>query len=636
MEDIFLRSTVTGLFVDKLSAPLAKFTNTLRNSLVEQTKFTQAMDGFKTKMNHLKGVLKPLGDELHNSMVEGLVKPKILAKQATEGIINKQKEMSQQSQSMKTHLEKIGIERLTTSMDSFRGVMGASVENWQKVNVAGENFRTKGGRIGNSIRMLTHGLKGFRMELLGIMFFGMMMANMFSGLLRPSMQMFGFFELWTELLKITFIPLMEHLLEPFIQFFDIITSLSHSTQLLIGVFVLLNFVFWKMMFIVGSLGLGLGSVIQYIPLLTKYLGGLSGLLTGTVAVAVAGFLLLLAGAVIAWRENFMGMKTWFGLALKGIGDMLGGVWDIIKHVFGAIFAFISGDTKKFWMHIKAIGKGLWKIVKGWFEYVVGVFMAWQSALTRIWWGAIKSVYGFLKGLVKGSSEAWGKVYDFIKKVCGWIWNKIKEKFPRIAGFIEDVMNKIKTKIQAIWAGIYTYIKLKLQMCLLRLKEMFTSEDIIEWGKSMISLLADGVSLGWSYLSTALTNLIDKAKTKLVDLWDDVKRKVFGDDDNDDRGRGSSGNIPLNNRLESGGRYRIDRKTGKWTKLNDFIWRPGSNPVSINQKDTLVGLKGKNTGMGGVNITATYNLYGFSNDDLKRELDTHDRRLVNDIRRLTRQ
>jgi hypothetical protein len=67
-------------------------------------------------------------------------------------------------------------------------------------------------------------------------------------------------------------------------------------------------------------------------------------------------------------------------------------------------------------------------------------------------------------------------------------------------------------------------------------------------------------------------------------------------------------------------------------MDDFIWRPGQAPISINPNDTLVGTKG---GMGGGQVTVVNNFYGFTQSDLDRALDDSNRRTVDAIRGLVK-
>jgi hypothetical protein len=75
--------------------------------------------------------------------------------------------------------------------------------------------------------------------------------------------------------------------------------------------------------------------------------------------------------------------------------------------------------------------------------------------------------------------------------------------------------------------------------------------------------------------------------------------------------------------------------GKSLKLTDFVWRPGSLPATISPTDTLVGYKGTSP-FGGGETHITNNFYGFTRDELRRELDDRDARIVDEIRRLVKQ
>src|SRR3990167_4780151 len=88
------------------------------------------------------------------------------------------------------------FKELSTVGWGMKQVFAASLETIREVNEKGfqKNF-TVMGRVANRVRLMTHGLKGFRMEALGVMFFGMMLANTFTGLLRPALDASGAFDL---------------------------------------------------------------------------------------------------------------------------------------------------------------------------------------------------------------------------------------------------------------------------------------------------------------------------------------------------------------------------------------------------------------------------------------------------------
>jgi len=183
------------------------------------------------------------------------------------------------------------VEQLRKNYDSFGGAMGMSQEKFKKFNEQGGVFQTRMGRMANKIRMATHGLRGFRMELLGVMFFGMGVMNFFTGLLRPSADLFGIFELWSILLSVTFLPVMEDLFGVFMKFFEWVLTWDEDTKKLVGSFVLFGVAIGSALFMIGMLGLGIGSVIQAFGFLgIAVTGGTLGLW----AVALLGVVAVLA------------------------------------------------------------------------------------------------------------------------------------------------------------------------------------------------------------------------------------------------------------------------------------------------------------------------------------------------------
>lgn len=154
------------------------------------------------------------------------------------------------------------INKLGKRHEGFFKVLGMSQENWSKFNKEGGQFNKLSSRAANSIRKFTHGLRGFRMEMLGVMFFGMGLSKFFIGLIKPALQMTGFFETWTTALQILFLPIALQLLQWGIKFLKWVTKLSPETRLLIGKFVLLAAALSLGLFLFGMFMLGIGAMIM--------------------------------------------------------------------------------------------------------------------------------------------------------------------------------------------------------------------------------------------------------------------------------------------------------------------------------------------------------------------------------------
>ena len=229
--------------------------------------------------------------------------------------------MSKESKSMKNHLEQVGFKRLIGQYDGFAKSMGMPIELMNKMDKQGLKMNTMGGRMGIWLRTATHGLRGFRMEMLGVMFFGMMLQKSMFGLLRPAAEAMGMFELWQIMLQVLFLPIMIELLPLFLELVGYFISLSNPIKELIGVGVILAGVFGMFLMLFGQMALGLGSVIQAFGNFVFWLTGANsagaiftgiaegiGLSLSMLAIIAVAVTAVLVGMIISWKENFMGFR----------------------------------------------------------------------------------------------------------------------------------------------------------------------------------------------------------------------------------------------------------------------------------------------------------------------------------------
>lgn len=282
-----------------------KVRDVLSNIDVKQLKLDRLSENFK----RIQESMKPLEKQVSKSL-EGFVQPSLTAEQSVQGILDKQKEMALQSKNMKKNLKESGLKRLGQEHEGFLKVMGMSKDNWAEFNKEGGRFNTLGARVGNNVRKLTHGMKGFRMEMLGVMFFGMMMTNFFKGLLRPSLEAVGMFELLSTTLQVLFLPIALLLLDVFLPFLMFLINMSDETKLMIGKMVLLGIALGGMLFIFGSVALGIGSVILAFSglanLIDKFIPDLN-VLGFNVSSVIEAFLLI-SVVKVAW-QTFSGVAN---------------------------------------------------------------------------------------------------------------------------------------------------------------------------------------------------------------------------------------------------------------------------------------------------------------------------------------
>lgn len=280
------------------------------------------------------------------------------------------------------------VEYFSKNFRGFNDVMNKSLGQFKEVTDTSGKLNTKfqgmnnlGAKVAHRVRMMTHGMRGFRMEMLGVMFFGMMIQRAFMGLMQTSLEWTGVMEVLSTALGLLFLPIALQILDWAIWFLDFVSKIPDSTKFWIGVIVLLAAALGAVLFIVGSLALGIGSFILAF-------GGVAGISStiGIVATAFAAFgaiilgiaavvILLVIGMYTAWRDNFMGMKTIVANFVAGVKTLFSGIWSVIKGVFNVIMGLLTGDFSKFSEGIKQIFVGLGNILKGLAQTIVNAVIA---------------------------------------------------------------------------------------------------------------------------------------------------------------------------------------------------------------------------------------------------------------------
>jgi len=140
-------------------------------------------------------------------------------------------------------------------------VMRMNQEVLGKFNKEGRRFHSTQARMANRFRMMTHGARGFRMEMLGVMFFGMMLHRTFFGLIKTSLDWMGVMEILSQTLGILFLPIAEVLLGWVLKFLNFVLQLTETEKKVIGWFVLVGIAIGGLIFLIGTFALGIGSMI---------------------------------------------------------------------------------------------------------------------------------------------------------------------------------------------------------------------------------------------------------------------------------------------------------------------------------------------------------------------------------------
>lgn len=327
------------------------------------------------------------------------------------------------------------INKLGKNFDSFGGVMAMPMDQFKKFNQEGGQFNTIGARVGNRFRLLTHGVRGFRMEMLGVMFFGMGMMRFFMGLLKPAFDLVGVFDLLSLALGILFLPIALEVLDWVIKFLGKITELTDGQKKNIGTWTLWGAAIGLFLMLVGTLALGIGSLILVFGKLfgimapgKTILGGI-GRLFGSLKSLVAGagaifavVTILLIGFWFAWKENFGRIRDWVAVIWEGVKNQFQGVIDVLTGIMNVVWGIFTGDPKKIWEGVKTIIGGVIKFIKGFVQMTLGL-------ITTLGLSAFRAVAGMVKTGFKIGQWLADKLKEVISAAFGkgqsWIMSFFK-------------------------------------------------------------------------------------------------------------------------------------------------------------------------------------------------------------------
>lgn len=292
---------------------------------------------------------------------------KVTADVRKNAALGTQKMAGMEMKSMTAFTENTQLQK--ESMYGFGGVMGMSMDRYIAFNNAQKKFSTLAGRVGNRIRMMSHGMRGFKMELLSVMFFGMALQRMFMGLLQPALQVSGVFDIWGATMQILFLPTAMMVLGWVMSLMEWVGSLTKEQQGLINKLVQVGAVLSTLLMIIGTTGLGIGGLIIAFSSWGKALTWLKGgiikfakfLFTNPIGIA----LLLIVGAIVlvryAWKNNLGRIRQNFAEFVLYLYKKMG--WFKRNVVSNMIQAGVTAATRSYakgvaakWEYLDAVAE----------------------------------------------------------------------------------------------------------------------------------------------------------------------------------------------------------------------------------------------------------------------------------------
>jgi len=142
----------------------------------------------------------------------------------------------------------------------FGDVMKMNLKQMGSFNNSNLKLKNSSANVAWALRMFTHGLRGFRMEMIGITFFGVGLTRFVEGLLQPATDAAGVFDMWNDTLELFFLPSLVKLLPALT---DLNTALEKSPKELktaVGDLIIVLEALGVVLAVGGTLALGIGSL----------------------------------------------------------------------------------------------------------------------------------------------------------------------------------------------------------------------------------------------------------------------------------------------------------------------------------------------------------------------------------------
>lgn len=316
---------------------------------------------------------------------------------------------------------KIGTEVVGKEITKTESSLGKSVKTV-----------TKYSKVGNKLRQthesITEGMVPFKMELLGIMFFGMAIQRLFMSMLTPALELSGVFDIWGTILQILFLPIALALLPLFLWILDLVLNMSDSVKFFIGIIAVVGVIIGVVLMVIGMLGLGLGALfiafaIVEVPIL---------LIIGALLAFIAVIILI----ITAVENNFLHIKELFDGLYQAIENIISGITNVIQGFFDMFIGIVTLDGKK-------IREGFDKFIKGIKEIFIGGFKKIRDTISKWLSDIFSDFFAWFEDVVKGFREWVERVVSIIWKLGSRIGNAFLKGLEGFGfGFVADAIRVI--------------------------------------------------------------------------------------------------------------------------------------------------------------------------------------------------
>lgn len=309
-----------------------------------------------------------------------------------------------------------------------------------------------------------------------------------------------------EELKVSIGDILSNMIVPLLQKLGDLAKkfgeLSPETQKIIVIFGMIAAAIGPLLIIIGTLITSLTAI-----------AGVVGIAVGPLLLIIAAIGLVVA-AIVVFIMNLDNMKKKWVEIWNSIVEIWNSVWT-------AITDFWSGTILPI---LQSIGQFFIDLYNNWIlpviNLIISIFNAFVSFFTWIWQNVLSPLLYLMAAIF---ARIFYEIFNVIKTVLEWIWNKMVTVWNAIWSFIEPFLIKMSDFFSSIWEMIKTATKAAWDF----IKEHIINPISEAFGKvsEVLGNIYSGVESKFNSVLSFVSDVWQKIKDAIVKPFEEAKAKV---------------------------------------------------------------------------------------------------------------